>query len=116
MEESKAVDNTRASKSVSLRLKSEESKEKMSKTSNRRNQSTLKANEIREESKNSLNNCADISKKDEYADCVIDNLSLEFFFTAFVYYKKRFKKDYGTVREENRRFQIFMNNYQLILK
>lgn len=77
---------------------------------------TMKANEIREESRNSLLNCSGIKVKEEYADCVIDNLSLEFFFTAFVYYQKRFKKNYGSVREENRRFQIFMKNYRMILK
>ena len=101
------------------------SKDSYSRETNQRNQpkntqrdskNTLKANEIRQESKNSLINCADVNVKEEYADCVIDNLSLEFFFTAFIYYKKRFKKSYRSVREENRRFQIFMKNYQLILK
>lgn len=77
---------------------------------------TLKAKQIREESKNSLVNCEDVHVREEFADCVINNLSLEFFFTAFVYYQKRFKKNYGSVHEQNRRFQIFMRNYQKILK
>ena len=94
--------------------------EKKKTSSNKRNSAddrkTMRASEIREESKNSLINCADVTAKEDYADCVIDNLSLEFFFTAFVFYKKRFKKNYGSVREENRRFQIFMKKYQKILK
>lgn len=81
-----------------------------------RRRPTLKANEIREESKNSLVNCGNVTVREEFGDCVINNLSLEFFFTAFVFYKKRFRKNYGSVHEENRRFQIFMRNYQKILK
>jgi hypothetical protein len=92
------------------------SPEDKSKSVNSAKEKTMDAREIREESRNSLLNCSGVKVKEEYADCVIDNLSLEFFFTAFIYYQKRFKKNYGSVKEENRRFQIFMNNYQKILK
>ena len=84
--------------------------------SQRRNRSTLQASEIRQESKDSIVSCEYVTVREEFADCVINNLSLEFFFTAFVYYKRKFKKNYGSVFEENRRFQIFMRNYQKILK
>ena len=76
----------------------------------------LDKDEIKKESRNSLVNCADIKVKNKYADCVIENLSLEFFFTGFLHYKKKFKKSYNSVTEEMKRFGVFMDNYQKILK
>lgn len=105
-----------ASKSKKNDNKKNQRNAQMSSSTQKAVKPTLGASEIREESKNSLVNCAGVKDRESYADCVIDNLSLEFFFTAFVYYQRRFKKNYGSVREENRRFQIFMNNYQKILK
>jgi hypothetical protein len=113
--EMKGVNNASQSENI-LDDASSSQTNKRNSSERKRSKNTLRASEIREESKESLKNCANVYVKEEYADCVIDNLSLEFFFTAFIYYKKRFKKSYGSVREENRRFQIFMKNYQLILK
>ena len=76
----------------------------------------LTASEVREESKNSLINCKNIKDKREFSGCVVNYLSIEFYFTAFMHYKKKFKKKYNSVLEEMNRFQIFMENYQKILK
>ena len=76
----------------------------------------LSASEVREESQNSLINCKNIKNKKEFSECVVNYLSIEFYFTAFMHYKKKFKKKYNTVLEEMKRFQIFMENYQKILK
>ena len=77
----------------------------------------LTEDEVATDSKQSISNCSAVEINSlEYIDCVINNLSLEFFFTAYQYYKKKFNKVYETIEEEMRRFKIFTNNYKLILR
>ena len=76
----------------------------------------LTAKEVRSESVNALKICKDIKDKKEYADCVVDSFSVEFFYTAFIHFKKKYKKNYKSAMEEINKFQIFMDNYQMILK
>ena len=82
---------------------------------------TLKKQEIVQESQNSINSCSRkgdrrITNKEKYIDCIVGNLSLDFFFTAFAYYKLKFKKNYPTVQDEIDKFRIFTKNYMKILK
>lgn len=77
---------------------------------------TLSKSEIESDSQASIDGCVGAKDQEEHIECVIDNLSLKFFFTAFSYYKKRFNKSYGTVAEELKRFNIFIHNYKIILR
>ena len=79
-------------------------------------QGVLNKKEIEEESKTLVGGCVAADSQEGYIECVIDNLSLKFFFTAFTYYKRRFKKKYNSVNEEMKRFTIFIHNYKIILR
>lgn len=82
----------------------------------RGNDDAMTADEIKKETKQTVYDCANSENRDQYIDCVLNNLSTEFFWSAFKFFKKKYNKKYSSVLEEINRFSIFAANYKKIAR
>ena len=76
----------------------------------------MSEDEIKEETKKTVYDCANSPNREEYIDCILDNLSTEFFWSAFKLFKAKYNKEYDSVLEEIKRFSIFVSNYKKIAR